>query len=156
MTISKRYKLYSVLCLILVCVMPLMSCTRNNGDIGEYFGTWKLEKMTIDGAIDTEYEGNMFWKFQSTVFCMQMVDEYHGYESRWGTWRESSKTLILDFTHHDDKESAGATKYSPFEQSHLPSESVVNLTIISMSGSAMQLEYVDNSGRMVIYNLKKW
>lgn len=156
MIIYKRHNIYyTVLCLIVI-VMSTISCTRNNGDIGEYFGTWKLEKITIDGEIDADYDGNMFWKFQSTVFCMQMVDEYHGSDTRWGTWRETANMLTLDFTHHDNNNPVGAPIYSPFEQSYLPSESVVNLTIVAMLGSAMLLEYIDDTGRIIKYNLKKW
>ena len=71
------------LAVVLVSVMVMTgisSCTRNNGDIGPWFGTWKLTEITVDGTSDAGYEGNIFWKFQNDVFEMVRVNQ-HAVES---------------------------------------------------------------------------
>lgn len=140
---------------ILLSVILCVSCTRNNGDIGEYFGTWKLESMTVNGEIDAEYEGNIFWKFQASVFCMVKVWEHHDYESSWGTWKELDGKLVIDYRHYDDNHEAGSDIYAPNIETHLVAD-INELTIISMSGSKMSLSYVDENGDTIIYKLKKW
>ena len=37
------------------------SCTHNNGDIGPWFGEWKLTSIEIDGSPDAAYKANTFW-----------------------------------------------------------------------------------------------
>ena len=39
--------------LLIAILLPVIAgCTRNDGDIGTWFGSWKLERITIDGLID--------------------------------------------------------------------------------------------------------
>ncbi len=132
----------------------VVSCTHNDGDIGAYFGTWKLEEITIDGDEDASYGRNIFWQFQSTVFCMRSVYDSHAQENRWATWYQDSGSLYLDFTHtEDDKD--GSNKYSPFPVTGL--ETGLNrLEIMRMSKKRMSLEYVGKDGVIYRYALKKW
>lgn len=131
------------------------SCTSNNGDIDEYFGTWKLESITVNAEDDAAYSGNIFWKFQSSVFCMEMVDEYQNSTNRWGTWSRDGSILRLDFTHHDDVYDEGAGIYEPFPESHIQS-GVTELKIKTLTESDMDLNYTDNDGNEIRYKLKKW
>ena len=63
----KRIIIYSLLTIFSLTFLP--SC-QNNGDIGPWYGMWKLTSLTIDGEEDPAYEGNVFWKFQTGVVQM--------------------------------------------------------------------------------------
>lgn len=140
--------------------LALAGCTHNNGDIGDLFGTWKLEKMMIDGDIDTDYDGDIVWKFQSSIIEMQQVDGiYHETFNSFGTWtRPADGVLKLDFTHTDtDHPSPGFDKYSPLQSTRLPRAQVIELDVLELNGSKMRLRYIDASASMTIeYYFKKW
>lgn len=134
-----------------------ISCTRNNGNIGDYFGTWKLEQIFINNEKDTEYNENIFWGFQSSVFMMKEVnDTLHTKSEHWGTWDEQNGKLILNFTHSDNNNPQGSFKYSPAKATYLPVNSISVLDIITLSGNEMKLQYTDSIGNIYKYNLTKW
>ncbi len=139
-------------------LLAATGCTHNRGDIGPYFGAWKLESVTIDGKTDPDYTAdNVFWKFQTIVICMSRVDyDNHSSDSRYGTWEENGNRLTLDFTNYDNSNPAGSSKYSPLKETHLPSNAVSTLEIISQKGSTMKLEYISEEGVVYGYELKKW
>ncbi len=134
----------------------MADCTHNNGDIGPYFGTWKLLDIEADGSTVPEYEGDIFWQFQSDVFCMREVLPNHDTDVRWGSWEEiDGNILILNFSHYDDSHEPGSTMYSPISVTGL--EATVNrLEIVSLSGSKMTLIYQSPDGTEYCYRLKKW
>ena len=137
-----------------ICI--LMSCTHNNGDIGDYFGTWKLTHIEIDGHADDSYKGNIFWQFQSQVFCMRQVLPEHDIDVRWGSWKElPDNVLELNFTHHDDEHPAGSDYYSPLPATGL-APAVNHLDIVTMNSSEMVLTYHNDKGETLRYRLKKW
>ena len=41
-------------CMIFV-VLSFCGCTHNNGDIGPWFGQWKVERIDKDGMPDPDY-----------------------------------------------------------------------------------------------------
>ena len=131
----------------------VIGCTHNDGDIGGYFGTWKLEEITVDGEEMAEYGKDMFWQFQSSVFCMRVVLENHNQENRWGTWYEDSGSLYVDFSHSEDGDNS--VKYQPFPETHF--ETGLNrLEIMNFSKRRMTLEFVGSDGVIYRYKLKKW
>lgn len=141
---------------IISLILP--ACTHNNGDIGSWFGTWKVTEITIDGAVDSTYKGNMFWMFQSSVMCMRTIDDHHGATDHWGTWKElSGTTLELNFAHHDDDNDTGSWKYRPAPASHLPAD-VSIIDILHLTGSAATLSYTSSHSpsTTITYNLQKW
>lgn len=131
-----------------------IGCTHNDGDIGPFFGTWKLESVTIDGTEDSAYrEHNIFWQFQSSVFCMRRVYSNHNQENSWATWYDADGFLYVDYSHSDDSDNTG--RYTPFAEMHF--ESGLNrLEIKSLSRRKMRLEMVSPSGTVCRYTLKKW
>lgn len=135
----------------------LGSCTHNNGDIGPWFGEWKLTTITVDGTPDAGYDGNIFWAFQTTVIEMLSADnETTGdYRQRWGTWAQDGTTLTLNFTHSDNDNPAGSDKYIPFPETGLPA-GVSKLDIVSLSSSEIKLNYTADDGKTYGYLLKKW
>ena len=138
-------------------MVTLSSCTHNNGDIGPYFGTWKLLSISVDGVEDVDYAGNVFWKFQNEVVCMVRVNESaHTANECWGTWKEIGNVMQLNHTHWDDNHKQGSFYYSPLPETHLPANSISDLEIVSLSGSSMQLKYVTDDNRVVGYKFTKW
>lgn len=136
------------------------SCTHNSGDIGDLFGTWKLEKITIDGEADQSYDGNILWKFQSSIIEMQQVDDtLHETFNSHGSWsRPSGGVLALDFTHTDNANpEPGSAGYSPLPATHLPSACKIDMDLLQLDGSIMKLRYIDLSTTAVYeYYFKKW
>lgn len=135
----------------------ISGCTHNNGDIGEWFGTWKVTEITIDSTNDSTYTGNMFWLFQSSVICMRTMDENHGYTDHWGSWKELPDShLELNFTHYDNDNEPGSWIYRPAPASRLP-VAVNILTISHLSRSSAILSYTTPTTppSTIIYHLHK-
>lgn len=141
--------------LFAVALFALSACTHNNGDIGEYFGEWKLESITVDSEPDANYKGDIFWAFQASVFNMQQVSEDYSYSQSWGTWEEDGNILRLNFTHSDNLHPQGSSYYSPLPDTRLP-KGITDLEIYKMTGSRMELGFVDSEGQTIRYKLKKW
>lgn len=132
------------------------SCTHNNGDIGPYFGIWKLSQLTINGEEDPAYEDNIVWKFQASAISMVRVQEYHTHFESYGTWEEvSPEELRLKFIYSDNGNPEGSPKYSPLPETHLP-PGEISLTIVSLSSKRMQLRYQALDGTLYGYKLEKW
>ena len=146
--------------LIAVIYCCLTSCTRNNGDIGPWFGSWRLDEITIDGEQSDEYAGNIVWKFQNNVFEMVkiLINDYtHGYEVCYATWSEHDEYMLIDFQHHDDVyQPDWDGRYKPFAETHLPVNGVAELKIESQTGSRVQLTYQSpTDGKTYCYKLSK-
>lgn len=133
-------------------------CTHNNGDIGPWFGTWKLNAITIDGDLDQAYaaNSNMVWKFQSSVIEMQEIMPMHTTSDHFGTWRQTSdKTVEMSFIYHDSNNPDGGEYYTPPAASHLPRGTFV-MDILQLSSGGMRLRYTSDNGTVYTYSLKKW
>ena len=151
--------------LVSVMVMTgISSCTRNNGDIGPWFGTWKLTEITVDGTSDAGYEGNIFWKFQNDVFEMVRVnqDDVESYaDTHYATWNEDNGYLFVNFRNSDDNNpaaegEAGNGIYAPFPDSHFIVGGVTQLKIESQSGGDAYLTFTSPvDGKTYGYRLKK-
>lgn len=151
-------KRISLISLLLLLVVGFQSCTHNNGDIGPFFGTWKVTEITIDSQPEAAYQGNLFWAFQTSVINMRTVDPSTNLSSAesWGDWEEDGNTLHLNFSHTDDSHpTPGSSKYSPLPASHLPA-GTSELSILSISSSDMRLSYTAPDGTVYGYSLKKW
>lgn len=87
-------KTFAVLTLML---FGASSCMQHNGDIGEFFGTWKLTSITIDGQQDISYEGTTFFQFQTDVIRISRIEPHQLFTHRYGQWTRDGETLCLDF-----------------------------------------------------------
>ncbi|MBQ2163347.1 MAG: hypothetical protein II445_02450, partial [Muribaculaceae bacterium] len=61
--------------LMLLAIVAMSGCTKNNGDIGYWFGLWHLDSIELNGEVDNNYNGCYYFKFQNKVFCLSWVDE---------------------------------------------------------------------------------
>lgn len=138
---------------LLACV-GLSGCMQHNGRIGDWFGTWKLESITVNGTDDTAYAGNIFFQFQTDKVHIIEVDTSVPTTRRdcFGRWEESDGTLILDFSYTAD---GTASQFIPMTQTLL-SHDVNILTIDSQSSKRMEwtLDKADPS-QTIVYKLKK-
>lgn len=142
-------------------VAALSSCTRNNGDIGPWFGTWQLTSITADGKEMTDYNGRIFWNFQNNIIMLSRLASErpgdHTVERRWGTWEETEGYVNVTFSGYDQltgPDGAG-WKYVPFPILHLPYDSPAPLRIVARKGHRMELEYAATDGVTYRYYLNK-
>lgn len=141
--------------IIIVLTLLFASCTSHNGgDIGPYFGQWKLEEMTVDGVVDDGYEDNIFWKFQDNIICMVVIGERHEWMQYFGTWTEQGAVLTMQFTYGDAHNPPGTGAYCPPAALHLPS-GIFTMDVISVSSSRMALSYRSPDGVVYGYRFTK-
>lgn len=150
-----KYK-FAYLILPLVAMM-LTGCTRNNGDIGKWFGKWQLTEMTVDGEADPLVAGGQyFWDFQNDIIRIDCVAP-NGYEHEVyyciGTWDQpADNVMVMNFSHTDD----GGIFHKPFGILHFPTDGPFTMTIVSQSGKECVMKRVDEtSGTEYVYRLRK-
>lgn len=77
-------------------VLVLASCTRNHGDIGIWFGTWHVERITAGGT-PVNVEGDYFFQFQNKVFRVSQVYGHEHLVESFGTWDEDGDKMTISF-----------------------------------------------------------
>lgn len=123
------------------------ACTHNNGDIGPWFGAWKVEAITIDGEPKADYGGNLFFEFQSTVVKMCLVGDHHSTVNVIGNWDEDSGGVLhLNFPD---------PRHQPIAVTGLPADCRLS---VKWNGSRhMTLEWANpDTGQTTVFSLKKW
>ena len=128
-----------------MAMLAMSGCVQNNGHIGHWFGQWKVERVTIDGQDDADYEGGVFFCFQGAVFGVRTSTGGMWY----GRWAENDKGMVYVVFNTD--ESAVPPAYLHV---HLDEKMVFRL--VSHKGSDKVLEYVGPDGKTYTYYLKKW
>lgn len=141
--------------LFLTVILSTPGCTQNDGDIGPWFGTWRLEQILVNGTPDSGYNRDILWKFQADVISMVAVNDVtHTVISSWGTWTHTDNTLTLNFTYSDTDNPAGSYKYTPPTATHLPA-AISRLQVVSLSKGEIVLEYVSEQNINYTYKLAK-
>lgn len=138
---------YKLLILSFLC---LCGCMQHNGRIGDWFGTWHLESITINGVEDTAYDRNYFFQFQADKVRISEVNPVYPdlLEERFGSWQASDKVLELNFSY-----TGGGSFWEPWPETYL--ESDVNiLEITSMTSKRMVLT-LSRSDQTIVYTLQK-
>lgn len=121
-------------------------CTRNNGDIGVWFGKWQVMEIKVNGQPEEGYESRYFWGFQNDIIRIDWVGP-NGYDRDvyycCGTWQQpSDNAMTFDFSHTDDN---GRLFYTPFSAMHFPGDKPFTLTISDISGNDCTMKYVDEA-----------
>lgn len=131
----------------LMAAIAISSCTRNDGDIGPWFGTWRIESISIDGTARPDYAPPyLFAKFQSSIIqFIEPDDTEHIALCYTGTWTQDDDRLLLDFTW-------GLS--TPPAVTGLPCEAT--LDILKLTGREIRLAYHADDGSVITYILKKW
>lgn len=140
-----------------VLLIIISGCTRNNGDIGSWFGRWQVMEIQADGVSENDFRQQYFWEFQNNIIHMIWVGP-EGYDHDiyecFGTWKElDGNAMQMDFSHSDDD---GTQDYRPFGIFHFPDDAPFTLTIASQSGNDCNMKYTDpDSGIEYTYILRK-
>lgn len=144
-----------VITLILVAV-AFCSCRVNNGDIGDFFGSWLLYSMTVDGQeADGFDQESTFWEFQNNIILISQVDDLFEKNERWGTWVDEGNRLLLNFTHSENGIAPGTGPYRAPEWLYFPENEIIGLTFTERTSKQMALSWQDQSGHTIVYSLRK-
>lgn len=146
---------YKYLSFLLPAILFLTGCTRNNGDIGDWFGKWQLLELTVNGEAEPNVVGGrFFWDFQNNIIRIDCVS-LSGHDVNYcvGTWEQpSDNAMTLDFSHTADNQ----VYHSPFGAMHFPSDRPFTLTILSKNGKECTFKRIDETdGTEYIYHLRK-
>ena len=132
-------------------------CVTNNGDIGNLYGIWRLEKMVVDDTevAQPEADGSYTsWLFQNDIIEIERTTPRYDKCSRNGTWtRPSDKTMTFDFTHGDNTYKPGSNIYRAPEWISFP-EGKSTFDVITDDGKRLILQYTE-AGHSVRYTLVK-
>lgn len=134
----------------LLSIFMLSSCMHNNGDIGDYFGTWKVKTISVDGETDASYSGNVFFQFQSDVVRLVQNRSNYDITEYFGTWEGDENTLIIDLDHKVNPESE---VYNIPEITHLV-KGENHISVTGQTSSKMTWTFTSNS-QTIIYTLIK-
>ena len=156
----------SALLLLSIALSMATSCTHNNGDIGDWFGHWKLNTITVDGMVDDSYEGNIFFSFQGGVFAQILVKPNHGagmLDRHYANWEDHGSYIIINYPYHTDENgnpvyNENGELKAPFKPLPVTRMSIGDNTINvdRKKGNDLQLSMTDADGHTVVYNLEKW
>ena len=139
--------------LLTIALLALGGCTKNNGDIGYWFGLWHVDSIEIDGEPDAGYDGNYYFMFQGKVFCVRYVfEQEHLSREAYARWEESADKQHVTISFADDN-------YLPFFGNDIPGNyfSRVNvLKVDTLTAGAMVLHHTLDDGRLVTYRLTHW
>lgn len=142
-----KTQFYKIL-FFLLCVMLNVSCTKHNGDIGPLFGLWKVTAINVDDVTDEDYDGCMYFAFQSSVISMTIVnEETHESKITYASWKYEGEDLIIDFS---DK------NYGPFADATGMQRGQNRVEVVSLKGDDLTLSYLTAKGKKYVYYLKKW
>lgn len=140
--------------LAIFALIALSGCTKNNGDIGHWFGLWHVDKIEIDGIDDPAYDGNFYFLFQNHVFCIRWVDENnHESAESYARWQEddNGQTMTVSFVD---------SNYSPTINGDVPPthfSDINNFNVITLNNEKMKLQLIDaDTGITYTYHLTCW
>ena len=139
-----------ILSLIISGIVALFStsCTQNNGNIGFWFGIWQCSEISIDGERQSEYSGNMFFKFQANLCDILFVYSHNDYQHYLSEFKpQDNRTIILDYGHTSDTNSFMPPSGLPF----IKGENIIRYDKIN--SRKVKLTYDD--GKTYIFTLKK-
>ncbi len=141
---------------LLLTILLLGSCTHNDGDIGELFGFWRLEKMQVNTTDENLYSDTdvqlYTLAFQSDIVLLQTVLPHDDYRRAFGSWSCDASRLILNFDHSDNDDN---TKYDVPEALGFNPSGVTDFEILTLSGSTLTLRYTDPDANVRTYYFKK-
>ncbi|MGM9803107.1 MAG: hypothetical protein ACI308_02915 [Muribaculaceae bacterium] len=137
----------NILKIMLLAVMMAASCTTNNGDIGPWFGTWRVNELQCDGVAQPDYQGNLFIKFQNTVVQLVLTGDNHTAANSYGTWQDHGEgTMTLTFA--DEKR-------LPMPDSHFTAGTNA-VTYAWHGGDVVTFTVTQPDGHTYTYRMQKW
>ena len=137
------------LVIMVASMLAMTSCTRNNGDIGFWFGTWHVESIEQDGSTINGYNGTNFFQFQNTVFQLRYADDLHDERQTVGRWQDNGNEITVTFP---DEHLVWVQLYGI----DTGKDAVNRFKVESHNGSDLVLSLPSTDGHTYRYILKKW
>lgn len=148
----------------MLAALMLSACTQNNGNIGMWFGHWKVTEITINGTSVDNYSGNVFFSFQNKVFA-QMEKNGEAYDQRFANFEDCGDHIIITFPYVTDENGNPVydengdllteDRFFPLEITRMSmGENILNVD--QANGDKLQLSMIDAAGETVVFRLKKW
>lgn len=142
-------KIVSMIILLALNVIAV-GCTRNDGDIGGWFGMWQVARIDVNSKEQIGYKGNVVLKFQGRVMESCSMQPYHEQISYFANCRIEPEALILSV----GSEPVWPAGFAP--ELMFPASGELRLEIISQSDNKAILRWDDVSdGYVYEYYLKK-
>lgn len=131
-------------------------CTQPDGYIGKWFGSWHLESILIDGELDTNYpeKQEIMFSFQGNIFNCGYMESVEIY----GSWSYAGEILTLVASHHSGSGASLPQYFNPFPVAmHFPADvGQLEITVTSITNKTMQWQYIDQNGKLLTYNFRKY
>lgn len=139
---------------LLVILALSTSCTHTDGDIGPWFGSWYLEEILVNGEKESSYQKDIMISFQGDMFKFGYIDRAEIY----GLWDYAGEILTLDASYNAGNGAGIDYLFNPFPVAmHFPADiDQVQITVTKIENSNMQWQYIDQNGRLLTYNFKKY
>lgn len=135
---------------ITILLALVASSCQNDGYIGDIFGTWKVESVSLDGQPAALRFPTTFSFQNSVVEVVALTDDYMGNSQRFGSWERNAESITLNFTHHDDSRPAGTSIYEAPAWLGMSSDTKIQMTC-TISGRSMDWTWHSPAG---VYNYK--
>lgn len=151
-------KTIKILIITVLLTLTESGCVTNNGDIGDYYGTWALDEITVDGTRNDSWNADgtwTNWSFQNNIICIARFNDLGDKTEAWGTWSEQDGKLLLDYTHREN-----GTEYQPYPYVaprwiFFRPDAVNVMKIDSRNGRKMVLSATGEDGATITYSLRK-
>lgn len=140
---------------IIVTLMP-SGCTKTDGDIGYWFGSWHLETILINGEEEASYSNNpeIMFSFQGNIFNAAYMERNEIY----GSWSYAGEILTLIAGYNAGGGASNPNLFNPFPIAmHFPADvDQIEVTVTEINGKTMQWQYIDQNGDLLTYNFRKY
>lgn len=146
-------KTIKIFCL-LIGVAIIGACTQPDGRIGDWFGSWHLEEMLIDGVEDPDYNGDIMVDFQGSIFHFAYIEKGEIY----GKWSYAGEILTLIGGYNNGGELERPDLFNPFPTAmYFPADvTQLEITVNYINNKTMQWQYIDQNDRLITYNFRKY
>lgn len=134
---------------MMVAAWLMTACTRNDGDIGVWFGTWVVESISRDDTPVNESDNVMLMIFQSSVLETKPIDPLGDNYGRFATWHESNGVMIIDAA----PDATGMKGL--YAGLLLPDEDGIRLEILQQTSRSAVLQWQSPDGYRLTYKLRK-
>lgn len=142
--------------LLMVIAIATTGCTQDDGYIGDWFGSWHLESILIDGEPEAAYSENpeIMFSFQGEVFNAAYIDR----AEIFGTWSYAGEVLTLIAGYNAGGGASYKHLFNPFPVAlHFPADvEQIEITVTHINGDTMQWQYIDQNGNLLTYNFRKY
>lgn len=141
-----------ILIALFATLLSATACHQSDGYIGDFFGIWMMDDLTVNGQ-PADIDLSIYsWRFQSSVVMITTQLDPHNYRQCTGSWADKDNWLVMDFTHKFEN-------VTPPQELFLSADAVERLEIQQLSSSRMVLSktMVSSAGQeqVVVYYLRK-